>query len=288
MTTDLLSSTTHDISSLLPARLLPAVLSASKSSNADTRAKAVELFTTIIAKCSDASVRLKIATEVLALPKTGKSASAEHRVALFNMTKSIPPSDEVSVLIIDTLAPIVAKENNEPALVALSDNLRPHLGHILTSSVSLSSSTLAALAKELNSSKTSTRRALSSGVGAAAWQDASFSPEGEKLLAALAPALETNLVSASANTPANPTGFLEGYVAAALALGPLAKVPGTEKLTKSSSLSSLLVAAPKPSFLLNDKAYAKLPSDTDREWLLRCLEAVTIAQSKKLDSETSR
>lgn len=288
MTTDLLTSTPHDISSILPARLLPAVLSASKSSNAETRAKSVELFSALIARCSDESIRTKIATEVLALPKTGKSASAEHRVALFNMTKAIPPAGALSVQILDTLATIIAKETNESALVSLSDNFESHLSHILASTSTLSPATTTALAKELNSAKVPTRRALSSGIGAAIWRASGISPEGEKSLAALAPAFEANLVSASANAPANPTGFLEGYVAAALALGPMAKISGADKLTKSAALSELLTTSPKPSFLLNEKAYSRLPTDIDRIWLLRCLEATILGQKDSLKSEKSR
>ena len=292
VTTDLLNSTKHDISALLPAKLLPAVLSASKSSNADTRSKSVKLFRAIISHTSDASVQSKISTEVLALPKTGKSASAEHRMSLFSMSKSLPVSDVLSVQVIDTLVPLIAKENNEPALVVLCDNFEVHLAHILASQSSLSAGTATALAKELNSAKVSTRRALSTGVAGAIWQvshsDAVFSAEGEKLVSALASAFETNLNTAAANPASTPAGFLEGYTAAALALGPLVNVKGAEKLSKSASLASLLVVSPKPSFVLNDKAYSKLPSDIDRVWLLRCLETIVLSQSDRLSAYATR
>lgn len=292
MTTDLLASSKHDISSLLPAKLLPAVLSASKSSNADTRSKSIELFSAIISHTSDDAIRTKIATEVLALPKTGKSASAEHRVALFGMTKVLPPSDAISVQVIDTLIPIVAKENNEAALVALAENFEPHLGQVITSEAPLAATAGASLAKELNSAKLTTRRALSNGVGRAIWTahatGRAFSAEGRKLLAALAPAFETNLTTASGNAPSNPAGFLEGYVAVSLALGPLSDVEGAEKLSKSAILASLLVTSPKASFLLNDKAYGKLPGDTDREWLLRALEVVVLRLADQLKTKEVR
>lgn len=292
MTADLLNSTKHDISPLLPAKLLPAILSASKSSNAETRSKSVDLFRATISHASDPSVQLKIATEVLALPKTGKSASAEHRVSLFHMSKSLPPSDTLSVQTVETLVPIIAKENNEAALVALCDNFEVHLAHILSSSSSLPSATSAALAKELNSTKVSTRRALSSGIASAIWKvghdDVTFTPEGEQLVSTLAPAFEANLNTASANPASTPAGFLEGYAASALALGPLASVKSAEKLSKSPLLASLLTVSPKPSFLLNDRAYSKLPSDIDRIWFLRCLETVVLGQADKLTLQATR
>jgi len=277
---------------MLPAKLLPAVLSASKSSNAETRSKSIGLFRAIISHASDTSVQTNIATEVLALPKTGKSASAEHRVSLFTMSQALPVSDTLSVQVVDTLVPIIAKENNEAALVALCDNFEVHLAHVLASSSSIPSATATALAKELNSAKVSTRRALSTGIAGAIWRvghaEATFSPEGEKVLAALSPAFGANLDTAAANPASSPAGFLEGYAAAALALGPLADVKSADKLSKSASLSSLLTVSPKPSFVLSDRAYSKLPSDIDRIWFLRCLESVVLSQADKLSSQAVR
>ena len=177
-------------------------------------------------------------------------------------------------------------------MTALADNLKPHLGCLLSSNAALAGPTGASIAKELNSAKVSTRRALSNGVGAAIWSvqanGKNFSPEGEKLLSTLASAFEANLNTATANAPSNPTGFLEGYVAAALALGPLSGVIGIEKIVKASALSNLLVVTPKPSFLLNDKAYGKLPTDMDKEWFLRALEAVVLKQSSQFKNEQLR
>jgi len=272
VTADLLNATPHDISTLLPAKLLPAILSASKSSNAETRARSVDLFRAVIKRTSDLTVQAKVATEVLALPKTGKSASAEHRVALFTMSRFVPPSDA--------------------ALAALADNFGQHLTQVLGSQAALASTTPTTLAKELNSAKLTTRRALSSGIASAIWQvgksDTGLSNEGEKLVSALAPAFEANLKTAAANPASTPGGFLEGYTAVALALGPLSGVQDAAKLANSPLLAELLVASPKPSFLLNDKAYSKLPTATDREWFSLALISLVTSQASKLENEAVR
>jgi hypothetical protein len=282
ITADMLLATSHDISPLLPGKLVPSILSAAKSSNAETRAKSVTLFNAVVSRCDD-QTRVKIATEVLALPKTGKTASVENRATLFTMASSIPASDTASAPILETLIPLIAKETNDAALSALAANLPTHLAHLLQSEISLPPAAVDAFAKELNSAKVSTRRALSMGLGDAVWAvREKLSKQGQDTLAAFALSLETNLQSASANPASNPPGFVEGYVAAALAFGPLS----TSKLAKSPALPALFVTSPKPSFLLNDKAYSKLPTDGDRKWFLRALQAAVLSNGPKVDSTT--
>jgi hypothetical protein len=292
VTTDLLTSSLHDISPLLPARLLSAVLSASKSSSAETRNKAIATFRAISLRCGDVDVRVKVITEILALAKTGKTASNEHRACLFAMTADFMPSDTVSAIVIETLVPLIVKENSEVALNALGTALSAHLVVSFQSNGALTTTTSSTLAKELGSTRIATRRHLSNAVGGAIWQmyqkQYQYSPEGEELIAILAPALEANLQTALTNLPVNPAGYLEGIVAAALAWVPLAGIPAAAKLTESASLQSLLVASPKPSFLLNDKVWAKLPSEIDEIWLLRCLEAVVVSHGDKLGPASVR
>lgn len=290
--TELLTNVPHDISAILPAKLVPSVLSAAKSSSNDTRTKCVSLMKALISRCGDQSVRGKILSEVLALPRTGKTTSAENRATLFNLAALFPPSKEVSGTVTDTLAPLIAKEGSEPTMIALSSALVPHLGFALWSSVKLPASTTSTLSKELQSSKLATRRLTAHAVGEAIWgmyeEGRQFSPEGEGLVTAISAALETCLQTASINNSMNPGGFLEGYIVTALALGPLRHVNAATKLVNSPVLQNLLVVSPKPSFLLNDKAFSKLPAPIDEKWLLRALETVVTSQSEKLNTATLR
>lgn len=278
MTAELLRGSGIDISSILPAKLIPSTLSAAKSSNAETRAKSIVLMQAICERCLDAAKRAKVAIEILALAKSGKTSSPEHRSTLFQMSAVVEPSGEIAAIVLETLLPLVGKEGNEATLGELCNSLQIHLAYVLRSNSPLPPPSLAILGKELVSSKLATRRLLSDAVGEAIWsvsggREYQFSDEAEKVLTATSPALETNLQTASANVPANPAGYMEGYVAAALALGPLQSLSAASAL--HGSTKGLRTVSPKPSFLLNDKAYTKIASGKDELWLLRSLEGLT-------------
>jgi hypothetical protein len=238
-------------------------------------------------KCQDVSIQGKIVTEILSLPKTGKTASPEHRIVLFHMAALFPVNDTISPIVVDTLPPLCTKEGNEGALNALCGALTPHLSHSLASNAPIASATV--LTKELGSTKVSTRRALANAVGEAIWtihtQQSQISNEGEQFLNTVMPALETALTASSTNQPANSTGFLEGYVAVALSLGPLHHTPSAAKLAQVPALADIIAVAPKPSFVLNDKVYTRLPAPEDEKWLLRCLEGIVARLGKKLDRD---
>jgi len=290
VTTHLLISCPHDISAVLPSRLVPAVLSASKSSNSDTRANAISLLEAICRRCQDDNVRARMVTEILALPKTGKTSSPEHRTSLFSMAATVPPSDPASNAVLDTLAPLIGKEGNEPALHALALAIIPHLSHLLQANIPVSSATSGMLCRELGSSKLSVRRSLSQAIGEAVWQvqGSQLFSEGAKLLGSMAEAFEANLHNASNNTAAIPGGYLEGLVAAALAWGPLTGVPSASKLTSSPALRGLLFVTPKPSYLLNERVQNKLPSLEDNRWLLRSLESAVVLHGEKVGPHNVR
>ena len=243
-------------------------------------------------RCSDDDVRAKLAAEILALPKTGKTSSTEHRSCLYAMVAVIPPCDRPSTLVLDTFAALIGKEGHETALETLTLALVPHLRHQLQSSTSTSSATSTSFSRELGSSKLSTRRLLSSAIGEAIWsvyeEQAHFSTEGQSLLGILAPAFEINLVTAANNLTANSAGFLEGYVAAALASGPLQQVSSASKLTESPILAGLLTTGPKTSYLLNERVYTKLPAFHDARWLLRCMGAMVMQHGERIGSSSVR
>ena len=209
------------------------------------------------------------------------------------MVTVIPPGDPASTTVLDTLALLISKEGHEIALEALTLAIVPHLKHLLQSSIPLSSTTSSSLCRELGSSKLSIRRLLSNAVGEATWslhieRAQLFSTEGQSLLSILAPVFETNLVTAANNLAVNSAGFLEGYVATALGWGPLQQVSSVNKLTGSPTLAGLLTISPKPSYLLNERIYAKLPASYDAHWLLRCMEAMVMLHGEGMGSASLR
>ncbi|ODO11508.1 hypothetical protein I350_00288 [Cryptococcus amylolentus CBS 6273] len=292
LTADLLLACPHDVSALVPAKLVNSTLSASKSSNAETRSKSLTLLKAVITRCSDEAAQAKVASEIIALPKAGKTASPEHRAILFAMLSEIPVSDAASSVVVDVLPTLVAKEANEAAFQALGAALGHHLAHTFTSNKALAAASSQALVKELGATKIATRRGLSSAVGQAIWTVGStgqqFSVEGEKTISALVPALENNLKAAAACLPANPAGFLEGYVALSLALGALKGMPAADKLNGSPVMDGILAVAPKPSFVLNSNIHLRLPAAEDELWLLRSLEGVVATQGSKINTDAAK
>lgn len=245
----------------------------------------------ICEQCQDPATRARVVTEILSLAKSGKTTSAEHRTTLFRMSAAIAPSEEVSPIVLDVLLPLIGKEGNETALGELCSSLQLHLAFLLQSGISFSDTVISNIGKELASAKIGTRRSLSDAIGQAIWAVSEgkayqFSAEGSKLLDVIIPALETNLQTASANVPSNPTGFLEGYVAVALALGPLRDIAGAANLINAAK--ALKVVSPKPSFLLNDKVYMKIPSGKDELWMLRTLEGLIQDCKSTIPAESLR
>ena len=207
------------------------------------------------------------------------------------MAALVPPSATASTTVIETLVLLIGKETSEAALSFLCSAIASHLTFVLSSRTGLSPDIITTIAKELNSGKLSTRRLVSTAVGQAIWTVYPLkveSTEADRFVVAVAPAFESNLHTALGNLLAKPDGFLEGYVAAALALGPLANVASATKLVNSPSLHGLLAVTPKPTFVVNAKIWQKLPSSMDEKWLLRCLQAAVSSQASGLDKASSR
>lgn len=227
-------------------------------------------------------------TEVLVLPKTGKTTSVDNRSTLFQMVQAIPVATAASSVAVNTLSPLIAKETSEAALVHLTGALAQHLEYCLRSdseSEEPTKATCTSLAKDITSGKTATRRQVLLTVGEAMWNSASasgnaWSKQAMDLGKALLPALEASLkgYQSVATTPASP---LEGYLAVALALGPMRSSDVAELKTlaeKNPVLSTVTSVKPKPSFLLADRFWKKVVAETvdplaslTRKWFSRAL-----------------
>jgi hypothetical protein len=228
-------------------RLLSPTLSASKSSTASTRTASLTLFRALAsAHASDPAASHNTATsELLAPLKAGKTVSAEHRTTLFGMLGALPASPSTSPSIVQAGPALLAKETNEPAAAALASSLTPHLVFALREGAGVEPAGLAALTKEMAGQKPALRRAAWTLVGGALWALGGVDPSGVKegkgaeFVAKVVPALEAGLKVVAGNPLAAPAGAMEGYVALALMLDPLAKVG-----TYGASTYSLYVLNP--------------------------------------------
>lgn len=229
-------------------RVFAAVLNNAKSNTESTRASAVDLFKALFKSpvTSDSVSEESLAlhthamTELLALPKASKSASAEHRVALYTMAESVPPGEKVSAVIQSHAEVLLSKETNDAALGAFCRALDVHLGWTLKNGHKLEKTAIQALVKESTSNKPATRRALWGLIGGLILDDggedkvASDVPQGLKEFGlALLPALEMNLKAMVGVSPNAPGGVLEGYVAISALLGSIANW-ASEKAGESS------------------------------------------------------
>jgi hypothetical protein len=193
-------------------------LSSSKSTNSHTRAAAVDLLKTLLSKHSDPTYTELTVSELLALPKAGKTSGPDHRVALYSMLGLVPPTFAVSASIVEIAVPLVAKETHESACTVLASTIPPHISFLLRNDTPLSPSIVALIAKEMNSSKPPLRRAFCFLIGASFWS--SSDPACLALASAILPSLEANLKTVATNPLNSTAGPLEGYIALAVLLGP--------------------------------------------------------------------
>ncbi|EIW80197.1 ARM repeat-containing protein [Coniophora puteana RWD-64-598 SS2] len=224
--TDFFTAYPHPLPAPVFSKLVAAALASAKSTNALARAGAVALFGTIASSaCAPqdadgggddeggrAMLLEKAAADILAAPKAGKTAGAEHRAALYAMLGAIPPLANAnsesksggagagaSREIVRAAPGLVAKETSEPVMRVLAGALGVHLGCVLSEAVDDvegARGAAAALGKEIAGSgssgsagagssagaKAGVRRACVGAVGTAIWGSPSVSPvaEGKK------------------------------------------------------------------------------------------------------------
>ena len=230
--TQFFSAYKHSIDTDIFRRLLTQVINSSKSSNALVRSSSVQLFKTIIATIdiSDPNGLFPIAgTELLNLPKTGKSAGPEHRIALYSMLSYITPNPKLSADVVQVAAPILAKEaqTQEQATTVLASVLAPHVTILLQPTVDapLATDMIALIAKEMNSSKPSIKRAFCALTGSVLFEgdDILTAEKGISFAKRVLPALEACLKSSSSTALTASGGPIEGYIAISVLLGPFAR-----------------------------------------------------------------
>ncbi|KAI9068620.1 ARM repeat-containing protein [Trametes sanguinea] len=272
---EFLPAYTHPVEGDSFRRLLTSTLNSAKSTNPVVRANAGALFKVLMGLNPNAADQEHTATELLSLPKAGKTSGPDHRVVLYTMLGAVPSSQPVSATILQAGLPLLAKETHDTAVTVLAGSLTPHLACCLRSDSSLPGDSSSVLAKEMTSSKPVVRRAFCSLVGNAFWQLEKLESSASVAFAkAIMPSLETNLKTVAANPVTAPAGPLEAYIATAILLGPLAQSKQfDEVISRNTTLQSITAAGSKPSFLLWEKAYQKLSSEDEELWLLRAAEA---------------
>ena len=208
-------------------RLIGQIISSSKSSNSFVRSNSVNLFKAVIGHNdpSDPHNLSRVAVpELINLPKSGKSAGPDHRVALYSMLAALSPAEGVSLPLLQAATILLPKEPHENAISVLAAALQPHVVFLLHES-SLPASVIQFIAKEMTSSKPAVRKAFV-GLAGAVFLDTQGiidSENGMIFAQGLLPAFGTCLKTVTSNPLNSNGGPYEGYVALAVLLGPLAR-----------------------------------------------------------------
>lgn len=201
-------------------RLFTPVLGAAKSSNPLVRSGCIALFSAIVPTVVfSAELDKYVVSELLSLPKAGKTTGPDHRVVLYSMLSSIAPSAGICITVVDVLPGLLVKETHEPAIMVLRSIISPHLSYALLAGMSTSADVFA---KEMGNAKPIIRRAFNTVVGEALWQinDATNEATAD-FIKGILPALDNALKTVSANPIGAPAGPLEAYVATAIMSSPL-------------------------------------------------------------------
>ncbi|KAL2186881.1 ARM repeat-containing protein [Thermothelomyces heterothallicus CBS 203.75] len=275
-----------DLSKTLSGRFVKPLLSNIKSSNAAIRSGAVTAFRVIASSSQDLTLLEQAADEVLGPLKSGKLASADHRVLHSEMLVALPLSTSIATKIASGLPALVGKEANEAALsaetLALNASATALLQHGEAPKTLLDS-----YAKGLADKKAPIRRIWILRTGDLL-QIFAEKPKADlpKSVVTFAEAVLPPLLSTFNEVVANPVAAAQsGLVSAALVvcaleslLSRLESANVQSLLQKASIQKNSLAVEPKPSYLLNQRIYSKFSRD-DSKWLCRALSEIVPALS---------
>lgn len=174
--------------------------------------------------------------ELLALPKSGKTASPEHRQTLFSILSNVEPGDKVSPEIAFALPGLLAKENSDVVIPALRNALSVHFAFVLRlGTVPIPPAVTALFVKETAGTKPPIRRAFLHTIGLsfdppkANNDEFKWSKTSEELATSLVPSLEAVLKNAVASPLDLAKGPMEGYVTLATFVHPRSPISAARK-----------------------------------------------------------
>lgn len=282
-----------DLSKTLSARLLKPLLSNIKSSNAAIRSGAVSAFEEIISGCRDFTALEQVADEILGPLKTGKLASADHRVLHSEMLVSLPMTAGIASKLATALPTVLVKESNESALATETQALNKSLIDLLPSDADIPKAASDVYVKGLAEKKLPFRRVWIVRVGEVlhTFRDDQDLPGNFLKFAesVFPPLLEAFNEVVSNPLVAAQNGLVTGALVAA-SVASLLSHSGSSTLSalakKYPIQKSSLAVEPKPSFLLNPRIYSKLQTNDDFKWFYRALSALAPAVSSVDNTET--
>ncbi|KAF2101997.1 translational activator [Rhizodiscina lignyota] len=282
-----------DLSEILLDNLTKPLLSNVKSSNPLIRMGALLTFKAAASRSEEATPLAKVSDEILNPLKQSKVTSTDQKIIYLQMLAALKPNKSLSEKLSSGLAPIALKEPNDAAAAAEISTISTHTSYLLSTGVSTPSSVLDAFKKGINDKKIPLRRAWAISASQIIWELEADQVERPEVLAfskEVLPKLADSWSEVLANPlPAAQNGLVTiAYIFLALCQskfrdskdGDIASI-----IKKAAIAKQVLVAEPKPSFLLNFRIYSKLTAVDDFTWGLRALASMT-EDLAKLDNSS--
>lgn len=268
-----------DMSELLHSRLLKHLLSSMKSNNPAIRQGAVRSFESLLAKSKDQALLTKITSEVVGPLKTQKITNPEQRAVYAQAVAAILPSADLSKDVVQGFVPVFSRESNEAALEQEIKSFCKHLAFLVQTQVKVSDDVINAIVKGSSDKRVPFKKLWQLNVGEIMWQaepatlaSTDVEPLVNKFLSKMKELY--NEVVANPLPSAQGGSLSTAYVYLAL-LDRSSSLQSFDKSAWEETVAQSMVFSPKPSFLLNPKAYSKLVTQTEIQWAVRALAAVT-------------
>jgi len=284
----------HPLSIDVVRRILVPIFNCAKSANAEIRANSIALFKITVGKATNEGKETAL-TELLKLAQAGKAIGPDRKV-LYSMFSVLSSSAQLSPVMVKSVPALVAKVTNEAALPVLATSLVPHFIFHLRENLPVPDEVLKLLVAEMQNTKPIARRAFVSLVGETFWALGDLTTTSAITLArAVFNAFESSLKYVATNPLNASAGPVEGYVAAAVLLGPFSRsgvfgssytsffspsfsdflclIRFLEDIISRNATVQAILSSSKPSFLVWDKVYQKLTDVEEETWLLRAIES---------------
>lgn len=270
-----------DLSEPLLSRLLKHIISSMKSNNPAIRQGAIRSFQSLLARSKVEESLLKITNEVVNPLKTNKITSPEQRAIFAQSLIAVLPTAAVSKEVVQGLLPVFTRESNEPALEQEIEAFCKHLTFLVQSAVKVGDDVVNTIVKGSSDKRVPFRKLWQLNVAEVLWRidpTTQANPEVEPLITKFVGKMKEMFGEVASNPlPSAQNGALStAYVYLAL-LERTSTVQGSDAGAWETIVAQSMVLSPKPSFLLNPRAYAKLTSKAEMQWAVRALAAVTSA-----------
>ncbi|KAJ5668883.1 eIF-2-alpha kinase activator GCN1 [Penicillium macrosclerotiorum] len=268
-----------DLSEIVQSRLMKHLLSSMKSNNAVIRQGAADSFRSLLSRCKNDGLVLKIASEIVSPMKTHKITAPEHRVAYAQAIAAIPSSVDVSKDTIKGFCPLFTRESNEAALEEELKAFGKHLAFLIQSTVKIDDDIINAIVKGISDKRVPFRKIWQLSVGEVLWESDVTSlkhAEIEPLVSKFFAKMKDMFGEVASNPlPSAQSGALSSaYIFLAL-FQRISDIEGSEKSIWEDKVAQAMTMGSKPSFLLNPKVYSKLGAQAELQWFVRALAAVT-------------